>query len=446
MATTMDDVNWEAWVTAEQDQTDNLSYERLIYEAHHLWDSIEHLRFSAVRLAIAQGIGTCRLSTVQERSPKLLEQVLQGITPPYGHRFWGGRGKPGSLTLTLKRMADEGLVELITKEVGDRGRTNVLGAKLLPAGCAYAVRHGAELTAEDLIAYMTNQGDWPPDNTNKNLQQTGAPDQVDPDDLLRYSGGPTHDWNWLLAVAKGDDSATYDYESQRQSVSLPNLITAVRGHDAKTCFQYLTPSDRWQVVGAILQRAGSHNPELLDDAIETVLKQPTNAKRVARLITIYGAVFEHAEREVGNVICRTAWLRARAQLDRIAGTAPAQTKDRFGRIQDWKEPPRAIELDEFVNREREQLMAENAAGEMAANIIKRQYGEDAQGMSVLREYRTSSGEVADAVVLDAEGNVVAQIETKITRRPDGGTDISVTTTEDEPDPGDEPEAPTPRIY
>ena len=54
---------------------------------------------------------------------------------------------------------------------------------------------------------------------------------------------------------------------------------------------------------------------------------------------------------------------------------------------------------------------------MAMETIERQFGPTATGMSLISEHATLHGTQADAVVLDEEGNVIAQIETKIESRP-----------------------------
>ena len=381
----------------------------------------------------APGTATMKHGTINAATPAEVEESLQAITPPDGHPFWSGRKKPVRLMVTLKRMADEGLVELKTKAVGSKDRKWIVGAIVVPQGFAYAVRHGAELTTRQFIEFIRLDGQWPPAAINKSVMVQGP----EPAETIRHSNRPWYSWPVLVDMSNAGDLMAFAYEERRQTVSLTDVITAITGDDtdAGTALQFLSPADRKAIVSTVLKDSGINNPLTHDDDVERVLRlkgsKGTTAfqTQVGRLEDLYGATHKDPEGDVAQLICQAAWLRARNQIDRMSSTQREPLQG-FSRLGEWKQPPRKIgDLENFVKRERAAVaavkeQAERLRTQMAKvaepGLVIQKIIADRFGTNAPYEIATLDApghHRADATVFDEEGRVIAEVELKVGQPP-----------------------------
>jgi len=409
---------------------------KVVAETERVHAEIDGLKFSTPRLAVAQGIATMKHGTIDADTPAEVEELLQAITPPEGHPFWSGRPKPKRLMVTLKRMAVEGLVELKTKDVGDKDRKWVVGSNVVPQGFAYGVRHGAELTTRMFVDFVRLDGNWPPETINKNVRVQG-PERAE---TVRHRNRPWQSWAVLVDMSNAGDLMAFAYEDRRQTVPLADVITAITGNDldAATALRFLSPADRKAVVSAVLKDSGINNPLTHDDDVDRVLNlkgdKKVNAfdKKVARLEDLYAATHTDPDGDVVELICQAAWMRARAQIDRMSGTQ-RQPQQKVSRVGDWRQPPRKISsVENFVKRERATLAAVQQAAKDGARIqaqmdkvgepfrqmrsmILDRFGDDAS--FEIATVDAPGHRRADAVVYDEGGRVVAEVEMKVGQVP-----------------------------
>ena len=120
--------------------------------------------------------------------------------------------------------------------------------------------------------------------------------------------------------------------------------------------------------------------------------------------------------DVPELICRAAWLRARAQIDRATGVDNLKAP-RVVRRPQWKEVPRVAGIDDFLKKER--AIAESLAStlKVVEQLVGEALGPLASGR--VRVQPLSGGNRADMVIEDEAGNAVEEVEVQVTRRPAG---------------------------